>query len=192
MLNNILVARIIFIIFALCLIFLRLGTVKANKKAQKIEGHVYAAWTHKALFFLYFVMFFATVFEFLFIRKSWNLYVAIPGLIICIAGFNARKWATSTLGKYWSNNVEIRKDHPVIKEGPYKYIRHPNYLFLSMEFFGFAMFGNAWWTMILLLFTFVPVIISRIVVEERKMIEQTGDAYLKYKKEVPAFFPFKL
>lgn len=180
----------------LCIMFIffyfRLRTIKSNRNTEKVRGKIYAAWTHKALFLLYFIMFFGTMFEFTLLRKTLSLPISVVGLAVCIFGFNAREWATIALGKYWSNNIEIRNVHPVIKEGPYKYIRHPNYLFLTMEFFGFAMFGNAYWIMLLLLVTYVPVIATRTIIEERKMIEELGQAYLDYKKEVPAFIPYKL
>ena len=184
------IIKLIYMIAMASLFYMRLRTIKINRSQEKIKGKVYAGWTHKALFGLYFVMFFGTTSEFLLVRRYINLPVSIIGLGICLFGFYARKWATSTLGKYWSNNIEIREKHPVIKDGPYKYMRHPNYIFLTMEFFGFAMFGNAYWTILLLLATFVPVIIARIIIEEKKMIETLGQAYLDYKKEVPVFNPF--
>ena len=60
-----------------------------------------------------------------------------------------------------------------------------------MEFFGFAMTGNAYWTMLFLLVIYIPVIAARTIVEEKKMVEKFGDTYIQYKKEVPAFIPWK-
>lgn len=191
MLENTPLIKIIYLVFVLIIFCLRLQTIKSNKKMEKIKGTVYATWTHKILFVLYFTIFFTSIFEFYMLRKNINIIVFVVGMAMVIFGFNARRWAVNALGKYWSNNIEIREKHPVIREGPYKYIRHPNYLFLTMEFLGLAMAGNAYWTMIFLFIAYFPVIISRIIIEERKMIESLGQAYLDYKKEVPAFIPWK-
>ncbi len=191
MIQNTVIVKIVYVCIVILLLYRRLRIVKSNRELKKVEGKVYAEWTHKALFVLYFSLFFAAVFESLFFRKVLNLPLSLTGLAMWFFGFNGRKWAASTLGEYWSKNVELRDKHPIIRKGPYKYIRHPNYLFLTMEFFGFAMFGNACWTMLLILVTYVPVIIARAVIEEKKMTESLGQAYLDYKKEVPAFIPYK-
>ena len=45
-----------------------------------------------------------------------------------------RQWAFNSLGKYWSVDIEIRDNHELIKNGPYKYMRHPNNVFTYLKY----------------------------------------------------------
>ncbi len=39
----------------------------------------------------------------------------------------ARVWVISTLGSYWTTRVITLEGAPVVRSGPYRWIRHPNY-----------------------------------------------------------------
>jgi protein-S-isoprenylcysteine O-methyltransferase Ste14 len=54
--------------------------------------------------------------------------IRIVGIIGVIIGFIIMNWSAYTLGKQFSTDVTIQKNHEVISTGPYKRIRHPRYL----------------------------------------------------------------
>ena len=101
-------------------------------------------------------------------------------------------WAIKTLDKYWTIEIEIRDVHPLIKNGPYKYMRHPHYLFLFCEVLGLPLIANAYYSFVFIAIIFIPLIILRFIFEEKALTEKFGAEYLKYKKEVWAFFPIPL
>ncbi|HUI87984.1 MAG TPA: isoprenylcysteine carboxylmethyltransferase family protein [Anaerolineales bacterium] len=77
-----------------------------------------------------------------------SLGAEVVGTLICAAGVGLAIWARNALGKNWSGNVMIQKEHHLIEEGPYHWVRHPIYLggLLAMlgsslvigQVFGFA------------------------------------------------------
>lgn len=45
----------------------------------------------------------------------------------------ARVWVIRTLGRFWTTRVITVVDAPLIKTGPYRWVRHPNYLVVALE-----------------------------------------------------------
>ena len=44
-----------------------------------------------------------------------------------------RVWVLATLGRYWTTRVISIQDVPLVQRGPYRFIRHPNYLIVVGE-----------------------------------------------------------
>jgi protein-S-isoprenylcysteine O-methyltransferase Ste14 len=61
-------------------------------------------------------------------------------LSLMFAGIGIRLWAIKSLGKYFTFELAIRKDHKLITKGPYKYLRHPSYTGLLLEVIGYTLF----------------------------------------------------
>ena len=81
----------------------------------------------------------------------------------------ARGWVIAALGEYWTTRVIVTADEPLVTAGPYRYLRHPNYLVVACETFILPMvFGLFWYA---LAFTVVNVglIAWRIRAEERAL-----------------------
>jgi protein-S-isoprenylcysteine O-methyltransferase Ste14 len=95
------------------------------------------------------------------------------------------------LGKQWSLQARVLENHKLVREGPYRLVRHPIYTgMLGMIVAG----GLAWshWTgflIALLLFAIGTAI--RVRSEERLLREQFGAAFDDYKRSVPAVVPIK-
>jgi protein-S-isoprenylcysteine O-methyltransferase Ste14 len=97
----------------------------------------------------------------------------------------ARIW----LGRNWSSMVELKKDHELIRSGPYRWVRHPIYTGLLTALLGTVLaVGN--WRAVLGLALIVVAVIRKLTLEERFMAEHFGDAYARYRAEVPALLPY--
>ena len=60
------------------------------------------------------------------------------GLVAFALGGLFAFWAAIHLGRQYSVEVPIQKDHQLITTGPYRYIRHPRYLGAFVLAIGFA------------------------------------------------------
>ncbi len=49
-----------------------------------------------------------------------------------------RYWVIGTLGRYWTHRIITLPDAPVVRAGPYRYLRHPNYVVTIAETFLLA------------------------------------------------------
>lgn len=113
------------------------------------------------------------------------------GLVVAALSFVVRAAAVRALGRMWSVHIEIRKEHQLMKDGPYGWVRHPIYLAAILELVGAMIFMNSAYTWLVFVFFFVPSLFARIRLEERAMIAQFGDAYVAYRKTTPAVLPWR-
>jgi len=107
-----------------------------------------------------------------------------------VTGMIFRFIAVYTLGRYFTVNVTIRKDHRIIQQGLYKYLRHPSYLGSLFSFLGNGFALNNWYGMLIV---FIPVLLAfmnRIRVEEELLISNFGQEYIDYKKRTWRLLPF--
>jgi len=51
-------------------------------------------------------------------------YLAVQGL---------RLWTLKSLGRYWTARIIVVPDAPLVRAGPYRYLRHPNYIVVILE-----------------------------------------------------------
>lgn len=80
------------------------------------------------------------------------------------------------------------EDQKFIKTGILGSVRHPIYSGTILVAIGFWLFSPNLPTLVsvLCIIIYIPIGIK---LEEKKLINQFGEAYIKYKKEVPALFP---
>jgi methyltransferase len=60
-------------------------------------------------------------------RPDW-LPLATFGLLEAL-----RLWVIVTLGRYWTTRIVTVPGAPLVAKGPYRWVRHPNYLILALE-----------------------------------------------------------
>ena len=110
------------------------------------------------------------------------------GVGVFAAGLAFTVWARVHLGRNWSGTVTIKQDHELVRDGPYRYVRHPIYTGLLVAFAGNAISRDEWRGILAIAVIFAG-FWFKLKLEERWMIEQFGDAYRRYAAEVPALIP---
>lgn len=98
-------------------------------------------------------------------------------------------WSFKSLGDYYSQEIAIRKEHKIISVGPYKIIRHPQYL--SQIFVDLAG-ASATLSYILLPLALIqiPFLILRAIEEEKLFKRYLPDEFESYKKKSGFMIPF--
>jgi methyltransferase len=56
----------------------------------------------------------------------------------------ARVWTILTLGGYWTTRIITLPDEPLVHAGPYRFIRHPNYVIVACEIAVLPLALGAW------------------------------------------------
>ena len=71
---------------------------------------------------------------------SWSwlaLFVILQGL---------RVWVIATLGRRWTTRILVLPGAPLVREGPYRFVSHPNYLIVAAEILVLPLcFGLVWY-----------------------------------------------
>jgi len=66
-------------------------------------------------------------------------------LVVFIVLQGLRLWVLATLGPYWTTRIITLKDAPLVRRGPYRFIRHPNYAVVVGEIAALPLtFGEVW------------------------------------------------
>lgn len=98
------------------------------------------------------------------------------GLGLFLAGEALRVWCILTLGRAWNARARVAEDLAVVTVGPYRWIRHPNYLGVFLELVGLPLAGGAWITLAVLFPLHVVVFANRIRGEDRLLFALPGYA----------------
>ena len=120
------------------------------------------------------------------VLPDWLFY---PGEILFIMGYAFTIYSISVLGRYYSTYVEVLPDHKVIESGPYRLIRHPNYLGQIIGVVGLGLALQSWVSLLILLVVGGGYFAYRIRNEEAFLVVEIGD-YAKYMKRTKRLIPF--
>lgn len=105
--------------------------------------------------------------------------------IFCVLGIY---WLFSSIGSGITPVSATRKEHKLVTNGIYRYIRHPLYTIGSSLFIAFGTMADNWFIALLGVLAFIGMAI-RTPKEEANLIEKFGDEYKEYMKRTGRFFP---
>ena len=112
------------------------------------------------------------------------------GILLMLAGIVFRQWSIWVLGRFFSITVRIVSGHRIVKEGPYKFLRHPSYTGMLMILLGLGLGSRTWLGTIIIISLFGLAIGYRINVEENALKAEFGKEYLNYAKTTKRLIPF--
>lgn len=78
----------------------------------------------------------------------------------------ARYWCILTLGEYWNTRIIVVPGAPRVRRGPYRWLRHPNYLVVSLEIAALPLLLRAPVTLIVFSLANLIILRQRIALEE--------------------------
>ena len=99
--------------------------------------------------------------------------------------------ALRVLGKQWSLQARVLEDHKLVREGPYRFVRHPIYSGMLGMIVAGGLAWNHWIGSLISLVLFGIGTAIRVRSEEKLLREQFGAAFEDYKRGVPAVLPIK-
>ena len=89
------------------------------------------------------------------------------GVVLFAASKALKYWAIRTLGERWTFRVFVLPGLPLVNDGPYRYVAHPNYIAVVGELAGTAMMMRAALTGPVMLLLFGAALVARIRFENR-------------------------
>ncbi len=109
--------------------------------------------------------------------------VQIIALIVIFLGSQLGSWAMLT-NQFFSSHVRIQTDrgHTVIKDGPYRIVRHPGYAGSLLAWLAAPLFFSSWWVIV----PTILVIIANIIrtAKEDQTLREELPGYAEYALEV--------
>ncbi len=117
-----------------------------------------------------------------------NIY-RIAGLIVYLVFSWIQIWAYKSLGESYSQDIVIFKDHKLAEKGPYKLIRHPQYLSQILVDLGGG-FATLSYILIPLAIIQIPMLVMRASFEEKLLHKHFKDIFEQYKSSRGFMIPF--
>jgi protein-S-isoprenylcysteine O-methyltransferase Ste14 len=114
---------------------------------------------------------------------------ASAGVVLFVAGLILRWWAIITLGRFFTVDVTIEKDHEVVERGPFRIVRHPSYSGVLLAFVGLALSLRNWAALLVILLPIGAAFIHRMNVEEDALSRALGPRYGEYMKRTKRLVP---
>jgi len=88
-----------------------------------------------------------------------------PMLVLVLASQALRWWCITTLGPRWNTRVIVVPGLPPVTSGPYRFLRHPNYVAVVVEGLALPLVHTAWITALVFTVLNVPLLAVRLRVE---------------------------
>lgn len=120
---------------------------------------------------------------------QWDL-TAVIALVAMTLGLGLRTWAVSTLGSLFTMHISVRKDHCIIRSGPYRIVRHPGYLGAFILYISTTVFLHSWFSAVAATVILPFAFLRRIHYEEELLTEECGAEYESYRSEVRKILPW--
>ncbi len=130
------------------------------------------------------------------INPTWMGVLSVPfpdwlrwtGFALGLASLGFWSWTQVALGKEWSPQLQLRKEHHMVTTGPYTQIRHP--LYTAMLGFGTSLaLVTANWFFVVFAIAALAGLFARVPKEEQMMIKEFGEEYKAYMQRTGRFFP---
>jgi len=125
--------------------------------------------------------------EVLFLHRQLIPGLAISMAVLFVLSNALRWWVIRTLRGHW--NVEVMESSRVgvVSSGPYRWVRHPNYVAVVLEIFSLPMIHTAWITAIVGTLGDLEILRRRIRVEDGFLL--SNPAYRLAMGGKPRFLP---
>jgi methyltransferase len=135
-------------------------------------GREFFPETFKELVLLH-TLFFAAL-----LGESYPWQVPLDSLtLFCLATLvvlmGLRYWCILTLGVFWNTRIIVLPGAAAVRKGPYRFLRHPNYMVVTLEFALLPLLMRAPFTLVVFSLANLAVLRRRIRFEEQALREQT-------------------
>lgn len=191
---NEIIWKIIFMIMWISNGIVRNPHIKKYKKTEKINSKKTSREKNLVSLVVIGTMIAPMIYVFTTWLNSFNISLPDWARWIGTIGFGLATilfwWVHKTLGKNWSPLLEIRKDHKLITEGPYKYVRHPMYTVIWIWVLFQGIILSNWAVIIIGILTWSILYFIRLPEEEKMMMEKFGEEYKNYMKKTKKIIPW--
>lgn len=124
----------VFAVFIVFLILLRVGELllaRRNERWLLQHGAVeYGRKHYRYIVMLHALFFVSLITEYIFTSTG---YYSIPLLVLYFLLLAFKVWTILSLGKFWNTKIFRISGYPLVKKGPYQFMKHPNYVIVIAE-----------------------------------------------------------
>lgn len=136
-----------YFVFIAAIVVERLGELviaKRNAAAAFARGAIEVGQTHYKVMTVFHTLFLVScVAETVLMDRVFPSVLGPIMLGLAIGSQLLRYWAIRTLGERWNTRIIVLPEVPPVVGGPYRFVRHPNYVAVIVEMFAIPLvMGN--------------------------------------------------
>lgn len=109
--------------------------------------------------------------------RPWPPAAALAALAAALLAQGLRWWAIASLGGRWTTRIVVLPGAPPVTGGPYRWLRHPNYLAVAVELLAVPLIGGALATAAVATLGNAALLAVRIPAEERALGAAWAEAF---------------
>ena len=148
-----------------------LAIARRNEKWMIDKGGVEWGGEHYKWFIIVHLLFFFSILIEVSIRDYSGFVLNKTLFALFVITQLARVWCIQSLGRFWNTKIIILPGRSLISRGPYKYVKHPNYIIVGMELFIIPLLFGAYITAILFPVLHILLLFIRIPLENKALSE---------------------
>jgi len=122
---------------------------------------------------------------------SMPLFLRIPGILIGFISIILMISAFKALGKNYYASLNLRPDHVLVTSGIYSWIRHPLYIIFLLIWFSLFLLSDNLLIGVTSILSYIIIFLRRVPREEKMLMSQFTDDYIRYKQKTGKYFPTK-
>jgi len=123
--------------------------------------------------------------EVILLRRPFPGAIGTAALGLALAAQALRWWAVTTLGWRWNTRLVVTPDLAPVTGGPYRFLRHPNYLAVLVEAVAVPLVHGAWLCAVIFVAANAALLAVRVPAEERALGAEYADVFRGRRRFVP-------
>jgi methyltransferase len=92
-----------------------------------------------------------------------------PAIVFYAVVEIARVWVMVSLGRYWTTRILVPRETPLVRRGPYRFLRHPNYWVVAFEIALLPLALGSWTLAVVFSVLNAAMLLWRIRIEESSL-----------------------
>jgi methyltransferase len=109
-------------------------------------GREFGAGHYPAMVALHSGLLVGAVVEVVVADRPFLPWLGWPMMAILVAAQSLRWWCITTLGRRWNTKIVVIPSMPLVRSGPYRWFKHPNYVAVIAEGVALPLIHTAWVT----------------------------------------------
>jgi methyltransferase len=147
-----------------------LAVSERNRRWSMAQGGVESGAGHyPVMVLLHTGLLVGAVVEVLALDRPFLPWLGWPMLALLVASHGLRWWCISSLGRQWCTRIVVVPGRSVVTSGPYRFLRHPNYLAVVLEGIALPLVHTAWVTAAVFTVANAALLRVRIAAEEQAL-----------------------
>jgi methyltransferase len=160
-------------------------SARNTRRARSRGGVEVGAGDYQLMVAVHALFFVACAGEVLFLRRTFRAPWGWAALLGALGAQGLRYWSITSLGDRWNTRILVVPGAPPVVRGPYRLLRHPNYVAVALEMLFVPLIHGAFWSAMVFSAANVFLLGVRIPKEEKAL----GKDYASVFARTPRFFP---